>query len=317
MPKPIARAPAAARAIPWAVCACVLWGSAFAIVKRGLEHVEPLTFAGWRFMLAGLLLLPFCLRPKVLRVSVKVHWRLIVAVSLLQTIILYGSFFLGMNLVAGAQGAVILGSSPLVAALVAHVLIHNDRMTVSKACTIALGMVGVVILAAASKPWSAAGLRELAGMGLLTVGVLCSAIAQVLVARARHTVPPLALNSLQMGPGGMVLFAVALAVEGVPRSVPPAHFLVELLWLAGVSAAGFSIWFALLRRVKYSYLNMWKFLIPVCGGALSWLLVPGESPNWPTVTGMVFVAGAVALTGLMSARQHRLVAELAGAGDVA
>ena len=314
MDRPSDRAFGGAGGIPWAVCACLLWGSAFGVVKRLLEHAPPLTCAGWRFTLAGLLLLPLCLRRKVLRVSLRVHWRLIAAVSFLQTIVLYGTFFLGMNVIAGAQGAVILGSSPLVAALVAHVLIRGDRMTAGKAGTIALGMVGVVILAAASKPWSPAGLKELAGMGLLTVGVLSSALAQVLVARTRHAVPPIALNSLQMGLGGLVLLAVALTVEGPPRAVPSVHFFVELLWLAGVSAAGFSIWFALLRRVKYSYLNMWKFLIPVFGVVLSWLLVPGESPKWETVTGAVFVASAVLLTGLQTAGRQNSAAAISKEG---
>jgi len=39
---------------------CTLWATAFPVVKTGLARVSPLTFAGWRFMLARLLLLPLC-----------------------------------------------------------------------------------------------------------------------------------------------------------------------------------------------------------------------------------------------------------------
>lgn len=80
---------------------------------------------------------------------------------------------------------------------------------------------------------------------------------------------------------------------------------MALDWLAIVSAAGFSIWFYWLKRVKVSQLNMWKFLIPPFGSLLSWLLVSGESPDSPTVAGMVFVAAAVLLNQLQAAWEEQ------------
>jgi len=41
-----------------AVTACLLWSTAFAGVKIGLEYASPFFLAGSRFMLAGLLLVP-------------------------------------------------------------------------------------------------------------------------------------------------------------------------------------------------------------------------------------------------------------------
>jgi len=58
-----------------------------------------------------------------------------------------------------------------------------------------------------------------------------------------------------------------------------------------MAATAFSIWFKLLQRpgVKVSELNLWKFIIPVVGAILSWLLVPNESPEWLTISGMVII----------------------------
>ena len=296
----------AVRATPWAIAACLLWALAFPLVKIGLEHMPPLTFAGVRFILAGCLLLPAVGRPKAVRFLLRRHGLLVLKVSFLQTILLYAAFFWGMSLVRGAQGAVLCGASPLAAALVAHWLMPDDRMTLPKAATIALGMVGVVILAAATKPWSPTGLKELGGLGLLSIGVLSSSLAGVLVARTRHKVNAVLLASLQMLFGGAVLLAVGLAVHGLPRSVPPASFFGVLLCLAFISAAGFSIWFYWLKRVKVSRLNMWKFIMPLFGTLLSWLLVTGESPDWPTAGGMVCVALAVLLNQAQAAREDQL-----------
>ena len=64
-----------------------------------------------------------------------------------------------------------------------------------------------------------------------------------------------------------------------------------------MSAFAFSLWFKLLQRpgVKVSELNLWKFIIPVVGAVLSWLLVPGENPEWLTITGMIIITGSLVL----------------------
>ena len=58
-----------------------------------------------------------------------------------------------------------------------------------------------------------------------------------------------------------------------------------------MAAAAFSIWFILIQRpgVKVSELNLWKFIIPVVGAILSWILVPDEDPEWLTISGMIII----------------------------
>ena len=68
------------------------------------------------------------------------------------------------------------------------------------------------------------------------------------------------------------------------------------------SAAAFSIWFHLLSQVKVSQLNIWKFLIPLVGAALSWLLIPGEHPDLPTLAGMVLI-----ILGIIHGQRRRTV----------
>ncbi|MEA2068830.1 MAG: EamA family transporter, partial [Verrucomicrobiota bacterium] len=93
---------------------------------------------------------------------------------------------------------------------------------------------------------------------------------------------------------GAALFFVALPIDGVPNLNLPLKFYGALLWIAVVSAAGFGIWFHLLSREKVSTLNIWKFLIPLAGATLSWILIPGESPDLPTLAGMgLIIAGII------------------------
>ena len=87
-----------------AVVSCLLWSSAFAGVKTGLQHAPPLFFAGLRFTLAGILLIPLAGSPlKYLR-ELRGSPFLPFKVGIFQTVLLYSLFFLSLNLVPGSVG---------------------------------------------------------------------------------------------------------------------------------------------------------------------------------------------------------------------
>lgn len=88
-----------------------------------------------------------------------------------------------------------------------------------------------------------------------------------------------------------MLYLLSLTFEGLHRLSFPMEYWLDLLWLSFMAAAAFSIWFKLLQRqgVKVSELNLFKFIIPVVGAILSWILVPDENPEWITVSGMIII----------------------------
>lgn len=288
-----------------AIIACLLWSTAFVGVKIGLRHAGPFGFAGVRFMLSGLLLVPLWWPRRPSLGVVCGQAGTIFMVAFFQTFTLYGLFYFGMTLIPGALAAMVVGASPLVTAVLAHFLMAGDRMTRTKASSILLGVGGVAILSFSRLPHAAGtGLLELAGIGILLLSNVAGALGNILVARQRTALEPLFVNSLQLFMGGLGLWALSRTLEGGLPSDLPWPFWLALAWLAFLSAAAFSIWFWLLRRpaVKVSELNLWKFLIPVCGALLSWLLLPDESPAlWP-ILGMVCIAGAIILFNLAALR---------------
>jgi len=106
-----------------AIVACLLWATPFAAIKIGLKYTTPLNFAGIRFFISGLLILPFIpeFRAKLRALSSK-SWKLIVQVALLQTTFLYGLFYTGIDYLPGALGAMLIGAQPLFAAIMAHLM---------------------------------------------------------------------------------------------------------------------------------------------------------------------------------------------------
>lgn len=284
-----------------AVTACLLWSTAFVSVKYTLGYMSPLTLAGIRFMLAGLLLLPLCGGIKALRAVWGEHRSTLLLASLLNTILLYAIFYTSLKFVRGAQAAIMIGASPMVTSVVAHFVMKNDRMTRRKVISLFLGLGGIVLLTISSKPWVPVGAKEGLGLLIMLGASLSAAFGNIVVARGR--VPVLytvALTSQQIFLGGVVLLVAGLATEGIPSLILPWSFYVILLWLAVVSAAGFSIWFRLLDRVPVSELNMWKFIIPLFGAIFSWVLLKAESPDVLSVLGMLLVAVGIVWSQLRS-----------------
>lgn len=278
-----------------AIVACTLWATAFVGVKIGLKYSPPLQFAGIRFIISGLLILPF-IAALIRRTKISLRdMSFIVFVGIIQVSIQYSLFYSGMSLVPGALGAMIVGSGPLFVAIVAHLLMPNDRITLRKALSIGLGLVGIAIITFGRSSMGAVGSSAILGILLLIANNILSGFGNVLVAKDKRRVPPLVLSSFSMIFGGLLLWVVGIGVEGLSNSPFPTEYYISLGWLSFLSAAAISIWYSLLGRpgVKVSNLNMWKFIIPVLGAALSWAMLPNEYPSIIAIIGMVLVAIAL------------------------
>jgi drug/metabolite transporter (DMT)-like permease len=279
----------------WAIIACLLWSTVYAGIKIGLQYDKPLHFAGMRFIISGLMIFPFTVRPSKFFPMIREHWKIILWVMLLQALMNYILFYYGLKLVPGALGAVIVGSQPLFTALVASWMHEGDRLTRRKLVTIFFGITGVILISAGRQAFRLGSGIEIVGVLMILGANVATATSNVLVSLKSNGINPLVLNSTTLFSGGIILFMLSLTVEGSPQGPLPAEYWIDLAWLSFVSAAAFSIWYRLLQRphVKVSELNLWKFVIPVVGAILSWLLVPGEKPEWLTITGMVIISASL------------------------
>ncbi len=279
----------------WAIIACLLWSTAYAGIKIGLQYDTPFHFAGIRFIISGLMIFPFTVKPALYFKMIKEHWRIVVWVTLLQTLCNYILFYQGLNIVPGALGAVIVGSQPLVTAVVAALMNKSERLTKRKIITIVLGISGVILISVGRQAFKVASTLEILGVLMILGANIATATSNVMVSLRSKGINPFVLSSASLFIGGIIIFLFSLLVETAPAVPKPGEYWIDLIWLSFMSAFAFSLWYKLLQRpnVKVSELNLWKFIIPVVGAVLSWLLVPGEKPEWLTITGMVIITASL------------------------
>ena len=88
-----------------AILACFLWSTAFVGVKIGLEYQSPFQFAGIRFFISGVLIFIYFGKPKQFFRELKIYWKFILLLSVVQIFAQYALFYSGLNLVPSALAA--------------------------------------------------------------------------------------------------------------------------------------------------------------------------------------------------------------------
>lgn len=261
------------------VC-CALWGSAFSCVKIGYAmfsvdtaHTPSiLLFAGLRFTLAGVLAVVIgsvgarrALLPQRART-----WRHILVLSLLQTVIQYFLFYIGLAHTTGVRASIIGAANAFVALLVAALLFRQERLTARKCAGCLIGFAGVVLVNLDGGALSG-GVR-LDGEGFLFLSTVSYAFSSVFLKRYSAEDDPVLLSGWQFILGGCVMCAAGAAAGGTVAPVSPASFGM-LLYLGCISAVAYSLWGILLRHNPVSRVTVFSFMTPVFGVLLSALLL--------------------------------------------
>ncbi len=295
-----------------AIISCLLWSSAFAGIKIGLEYSTPIQFAGIRFFISGFLVFPlaYLMNPGYFGI-IRTHLKMILLFAFLQTFLQYTMFYTGINMIPSAVAAIIIGSQPFFIAIIAHFLMPGERISALKTGIILIGILGVILVSMGKDPESVTGRIAIAGILLMVAINILSGFTNVLVASEKGKIPPLVISSASMVIGGVSLFLFSLPLEGLNLEPKPAPYYWSLGWLSLLSAVAISIWITLLKRpgIKVSDLNLWKFLIPLFGAVLSWILIPGENPQALSIAGMIIIALSLVTLNLVNRKKHALVKE--------
>lgn len=282
--------------VVWTVAAlcCLLWGSAFPMIKIGYDNLGIISndtptiilFAGIRFTLAGVLtIVIFSFVNKKVLLPSKTSFKRIGVLSLFQTILQYLFFYLGLAFTTGTKASVINGTSVFIAFLVSALLFKQEKITINKTLGCLVGFVGVVI----------AGLfggNEKLSLQIGDLFILLSAVSysfsSVFMKKYSKDDNPAMLSGYQFVIGGLVMSFVGLAFGG--RINTNIKGVLIIIYLAFLSAVAYSLWSILLKYNDVSRIAVCGSMTPIFGFMLSLVLL-GET-NGSLVynlIGLVFV----------------------------
>lgn len=282
----------------YAILASVLWAIVNPFIKQGLSYdFTPMNFAGLRFTTVGIILFAYTWH-KGMWTEIKQHGKLFINLILINMFMGYTAFYFGVDFVSGAISSIIMGMTPLINVLLAHVLASNDKLNVYKIISLVVSLIGLVLIVGMGSNGKPLDWKGISGIVLLLLSIIFQGYSAISVSEDKGKVNPIFLNAVQMFFGGLLIYIVGIATEGYHSFIgKPMGFYVSLGTLVFISVFAFSFWFIALQSkgAKVSDINMCRLINPILGAVLSWVMLAGEHPTFSTVAGMIIIVSSLVI----------------------
>jgi O-acetylserine/cysteine efflux transporter len=268
-----------------AVAIMAVWGANFVVIRIGLDHLPPLTFAALRFAIAFFPAALLVKRPDV-------PWRNLAAYGLLIGGGQFGLLFIAMN------GQI----TPALASLVVQMqvfftiglaaLLSGDRVRPFQFAALGIAVSGLALIILHTD-----AMTTPAGLALVLAAALSWAGGNIVI-RATPRVDMLGYVVWASPFSVVPLLAVALMLEGWPAMISgiahaDAATWAAVLWQAvGNTLFGYAAWGWLLGRYPVASVAPMSLLVPVFGIAASALWLGEALQPWK------LEAAALVLLGL-------------------
>lgn len=277
---------------------CLLWGSAYPAIKNGYalfniaadDIPSKLVFAGYRFLLAGLVLLVIAaIGRKTLRLDLRTMGQ-VSLLGLSQTSLQYVFFYTWLAYATGVKSSIMNATGTFFSVLLAHYIYKNDRLSFNKALGCIVGFLGVMVV-----NFSASLLSfdfTLLGEGFIVMAAFVLSAASIYGKKVSQQVDSVVLTGYQLAIGGLALLLIGFAAGGTLTGFTVKSTAL-LMYLVVLSSAAFSLWTVLLKYNRVSLVAVFNFMIPVFGTLLSALFLDERILEWKNGVALLLVCGGI------------------------
>lgn len=282
------------KAVFQALLVTFLWSTSWVLIKLGLQaNLPAVSFAGLRYTMAFLCLLPFVLFNPRHRETIRnlpgSTWAQLVLLGLLLYSLTQGAQYVSLAYLPAATLSLLLNLTPLLVALISG-RTQVEAAPVRQWIGILLSTAGTFVF---FLPFAVSAGQWL-GFTAAIVCLVANAYASLYGRKINlfSGLPPIVVTTISMGIGGLVMLISGGLLQGFGR-LDLTQWLI-IAWLAVVNTAlGFTLWNNTLRTltaVESSILN--SSMMPQIA-ILAWVFL-GEGLTAKQITGMALVvAGTI------------------------
>jgi len=273
-------------AVLQALLVTFLWATSWVLIKRGLEVVPALTFAGLRYSCAFVVLFPgLWKRQDEIRSLSKSQWLQLAALGIVFYALTQGGQFLALSVLDAIPFSLMLSFTPLLVAATSIFLLR-ERLRQWQWIGVALAIVGAAVYFGRAEALRASPLGL--SFGLLTLFANAGASLLGRAVNRHQRMSPWTVTTISMGIGGLLLLGLGIAVQGVPSLSLQGWGIV--LWLALVNTAlAFTLWNHSLQTLSAAESSAINNTMMIQIAILAWAFL-GESVSWVQGVGLFIVA---------------------------
>jgi O-acetylserine/cysteine efflux transporter len=236
----------------------LFWGSAFSVVKVGLEYSPPMIFAGLRTLMGGLVILLVAVvwggSPHLRR-----DWPIFLLFAAFNVVFFFGFQTLAVLYLPSGTAAVLEYLQPLLVGLLAWMIL-GESLSLAKIVGLILGFSGIVAVSSGTIFGNISPVGVAFGAG----SAVSWALGTVFFKRYEVRVSTMWAVALPFVIGGLVLTLLGFAIESWSEVSPTVTLFASLSYVSLVEIAlAWLIWFGLVRTGEASRVAVYVFFVPL------------------------------------------------------
>lgn len=280
---------------------CLLWGSAYPAIKGGYALLQiaqddlggKMLFAGWRFLLAGGVLLAVAWatgRRSGVRSPGDAGALFVLGAT--QTALQYVFFYIGLSHTTGVKSSIMNATGTFFSVLLAHFIYRHERLTHRKVIGCLVGFAGVLVVNIS--PQLAQFDFTLLGEGFVVIAAFVLAAASIYGKRLSQRLDAVFMTGAQLAIGGALLLLVGVAAGGHLAHWSGAAVAL-MAYMVLLSAVAFTLWTVLLKHNPVSLVAVFNFLVPIFGAVLSAIFLGESVLEWKNLLALALVCAGITL----------------------
>ncbi|MCH9612781.1 MAG: putative amino-acid metabolite efflux pump [Chlamydiia bacterium] len=272
----------------------VIWGPSFFYIKLALNELTPFMIVFYRMTFAAICMGIYLYVRKVPLWENLDQWRSHLFMGIFSCALPFLLITTGEVWITSSTASIVNGSTPVMTAIMAHFLIHSERMNRQKAYGIALGLIGVVCVNIPALVNHS--VSESKGIFCIALASVCYAIGMIYMRfKGREMRPGPNFPFLQFVASALFLGLIGIFTQSF-------HFNLGLSMIAVSSVGALSIFSTVIAFILYhlliaregaTYVSYVTLLFPIVGIALGKLILGDE------ITPFAYVGTVLILSGLL------------------
>ncbi len=260
-----------------------------------MQEVGPITLVAFRVMFGLLFGIMVILAQRAKLPRTFKEWSPLLLLGIVNVAIPFFLISWGEQAIDSAVAAILDATVPLFTIVIAHVALHDDKITVPKVLGLLVGFAGVVVLMSKD---IGASTGSLLGQGAVVLASMFYAGSSVF---ARRTTENIAGIFRSVGPlisSTAVMWLATVSIER-PVHIPQLPITwVALIWL-GVLGSGFAfiLNYYLIHEIGPTRTTMVTYLFPL-GGVILGVAFLDEKLSWQVLVGAVLIIASLAVVNL-------------------
>jgi len=271
----------------------LVWGGTFMVVSVALRDYGPVTVACARTSLGAfaLLVLMRVMGRRWPTVDGRL-WGFLIAISLLSTALPFYLLSWGQQYVPSAFAGISMAALPLFVLPLAHVF-ADEPLTLRRTAGVIVGFIGAAVLIGPGV-FAATGDRAAMGQLACVAAALSYAVAAILTRRC-PPIDPVALSTITLVVGSIVLIPAMLLAEGVPVwAGQTSGFAILFLGLMPTALAAL-LRVHVIRSAGPVFMTLVNYQVPLWSMAFGALIL-SEALPWRFFAALALIMAGLALS---------------------